>query len=199
MFALAATWGLRLASYLWVRNVGHGEDHRYQAMRRKHGERFGWISLRTVFGVQGAVMLVVAFPLVVAQSSAAPLGASDAIACVVWLCGLGFEAIGDLQLRRFKSDPANAGAVMDRGLWAWTRHPNYFGDFVVWWGHWGLAIAAGWPWFALAAIGPALMSFMLMRVSGVPMLEYSLRRNRPGYAEYAERTPAFFPRPPRAG
>ena len=113
----------------------------------------------------------------------------------VFAVGLAFEAIGDWQLARFKSDPANAGRVMDRGLWAWTRHPNYFGDFLVWWGI--FLVAAPTPWGLASAIGPAAMSFLLMRVSGVPILERRLHRHRPGYADYAARTAAFFPRPPR--
>jgi steroid 5-alpha reductase family enzyme len=114
----------------------------------------------------------------------------------LWLVGLWFESVGDWQLARFKADPRNAGRIMDRGLWAWTRHPNYFGDFAVWWGHFGLALALGVPWWTI--VSPIVMSVLLMKISGVPLLEASLRARRPGYAEYVRRTSAFFPRPPRA-
>jgi len=197
--ALTVAWGLRLAAYLFVRNRGEGEDSRYQSMRRRHGDRFAIVSLRTVFAFQGIMMLVVALPIVVAQStSGAPLGALDALGAAIWACGLAFEAIGDIQLARFKGNPRNAGQVMDQGLWAWTRHPNYFGDFLVWWGIGLTAASAALPWPLVAALGPALMSFLLLRVSGVALLERRMKRTRPGYAEYAARTPAFFPRPPRS-
>jgi len=145
------------------------------------------------------MMLVVALPVAVAQSTTGiPLGSLDALGAALWACGLAFEAIGDIQLARFKADPRNAGQVMDRGLWAWTRHPNYFGDFLVWWGIGLTAASAALPWPLVAALGPALMSFLLLRVSGVALLERRMKRTRPGYAEYAARTPAFFPRPPRS-
>lgn len=195
---LTVLWGVRLGAYLFRRNVGHGEDARYQAMRRHHGERFAWVSLRSVFGLQGLAMLIVSLPVIVGQSvpTTAPLGLIEWLGCAVWACGLGFESIGDAQLARFKADPSNEGAVMDRGLWAWTRHPNYFGDFLVWWGLFLIVLPV--PGGVLTAIGPAAMSFLLMRVSGVPLLERRMKRSRPGYAEYAARTPAFFPRPPRS-
>jgi steroid 5-alpha reductase family enzyme len=201
--ALVATmtllWGLRLAAHLFVRNRGEGEDGRYQAMRRRHGDRFGIVSLRTVFAFQGVLMLVVALPVVVAQSTiGSPIGALDVAGIALFACGLAFEAIGDVQLTRFKADPANAGLVMDRGLWAWTRHPNYFGDFLVWWAIFATAAGSALPWPLVAAVGPAVMAFLLMRVSGVPILERRMQRSRPGYAEYAKRTSSFFPRPPRS-
>ena len=120
------------------------------------------------------------------------------IGIAIWACGLSFEAIGDLQLTRFKANSANAGRIMDRGLWAWTRHPNYFGDFLVWWGLFAITLGSAGPWPLIAALGPALMSFLLLRLSGVPLLERRMRRSRPGYAEYVNRTSEFFPRPPRS-
>lgn len=194
-FVLVAVWGVRLAAYLAWRNHGQGEDYRYAAMRRHHGERFARVSLGTVFGLQAILMWVVSLPAQAAiAAGAAPLGWLDAIAAVVWATGLFFESVGDAQLARFKADPANRGRVMDRGLWAWTRHPNYFGDFCVWWGIGLLGLAAG-AWWSL--VGPALMSVLLLRVSGVALLEKGLRKTRPGYAAYIAATPAFFPRPPR--
>ncbi len=197
--ALACTtlWGTRLGAYLFWRNAGHGEDKRYAAMRRRDPNGFPRRSLFTVFGLQGVLMWIVSWPVqaVLIAPGAAPLGPIDAIGLLVFGVGLAFEAIGDAQLARFKADPAQAGQVMDRGLWAWTRHPNYFGDFLVWWGLGAFALAAGHPW---ALIGPVVMSVLLRRVSGVPMLERGLSRTRPGYAEYVQRTAAFFPRPPRS-
>jgi steroid 5-alpha reductase family enzyme len=193
---LVSLWGLRLGLYLFWRNHGAGEDYRYQAMRRRHGERFRWVSLATVFGLQGALAWIVSLPVqVVHVASGGPLGPLDLAGALLFAVGLAFEAIGDWQLARFKADPANRGQVMDRGLWRYTRHPNYFGDALVWWGLFAIALAtpAG-PW---TLPGPLLMSFLLLRVSGVPLLERGLRKRRPGYAEYAARTSAFFPWPPR--
>lgn len=193
---LTGLWGLRLGGYLLWRNWGAGEDPRYRAMRRRHGSRFAFVSLATVFALQGVLMWLVSLPVQVVQASgAAPPGVLDAVGVLLFATGLAFEAIGDLQLARFKADPANAGRVMDRGLWAWTRHPNYFGDCLVWWGLFAIALAtpAG-PWTLLS---PVLMTFLLLRVSGVALLERSIAKRRPEYRDYMARTPAFVPRPPR--
>jgi steroid 5-alpha reductase family enzyme len=197
VLALTAIWGLRLGGYLAWRNHGQPEDRRYQAMRRRHGERFAWVSLYSVFALQGAVMWVVSLPVQLVMAAPAPAAWTpfDFAGVVVWSVGMVFEAIGDWQLARFKADPTSSGQVMDRGLWRYTRHPNYFGDFCVWWGLWLVACAAPGGWWTAA--GPAVMSFFLMKVSGVPMLERDLVRRRPGYADYVRRTSAFFPRPPR--
>jgi steroid 5-alpha reductase family enzyme len=194
--ALVSAWGLRLAVYLFLRNAGKGEDFRYRRMRARHGPRFWLISLFTVFLLQGALMFAVSLP-VQAANVAGPgyFTWLDGLGAAVWLAGLLFEAVGDWQLARFKADPANAGRVMDRGLWAWTRHPNYFGDSLVWWGI--FLVAASNPVHLWAVAGPLLMTFLLVRVSGVALLERSLVRRRPGYDEYIARTSAFIPRPPR--
>jgi steroid 5-alpha reductase family enzyme len=196
VLALVAIWGLRLGWHIHRRNRGHGEDPRYAAMRARHGERFAWVSLFTVFLLQGALLLVVALPLVAAATAPTPpaLGALDAAAVAVWLVGFLFEAVGDAQLARFKADPANRGLVMDRGLWRYTRHPNYFGDALLWWGLFLFAAAVGSWW---TAAGPALMTWLLLRVSGVALLEMGLAASRPGYADYVARTSAFLPWPPR--
>jgi steroid 5-alpha reductase family enzyme len=195
--ALAFLWGARLGLYLFWRNHGRGEDPRYGAMRARHGEKFARVSLVTVFGLQALLMWFISLPLQVAQVSPVPAGLTplDLIGAVLWAVGIFFEAAGDWQLARFKADPANGGRVMDRGLWRYTRHPNYFGDFLVWWGFFLIACATpiGWRMFP----SPLLMSYFLMRVSGVPLLERSLSRRKPAYREYVERTSAFFPRPPR--
>lgn len=194
---LTSVWGLRLGAYLFWRNAGHGEDPRYQAMRRHHGERFPWVSLGTVFALQGVLQWFVALPVLVAQARGAPgeLGELARVGTLFFCVGFAFETVGDWQLARFKADPANRGAVMDRGLWRYTRHPNYFGDFCVWWGLFFVCLESSGAVYTLAS--PLLMSFLLLRVSGVPMLERSIAKRRPGYAEYQRRTNAFFPSPPR--
>lgn len=194
---LASAWGLRLSGYLLKRNAGKGEDYRYRAMRKRWGRRFPLISLVTVFGLQGVLMWVISMPLQVAQLSGMPDGVTvlDYAGAAVWLVGFGFESIGDWQLARFKGDPANAGKVMDRGLWRYTRHPNYFGDAVLWWGM--FLVAASRPENLLVVFAPVVMTVLLTRVSGVPLLEASLKRRREGYEEYVRRTSGFIPLPPK--
>ncbi len=192
--ALTTVWGLRLAGYLAWRNLGKGEDFRYQAMRDKHQSNFWWVSLLTVFGLQGVVMWIVSFPIQSSTQATNPLGLLDLGGVLLWCIGLAFEAIGDLQLAIFKSDSKHQGQVLDRGLWRYTRHPNYFGDFLVWWGLFLLA-AGGGGWWTI--VSPLLMSLLLMKVSGVTLLEKTLVKSRPGYQEYADRTNAFFPGPPK--
>ncbi len=196
--ALVAVWGVRLGVHIWTRNAGHGEDPRYRAMRAQHGARFWWVSLFTVFWLQAALLWVVSLPVQFVQlwPAQASWGWLDWVAALVWAVGFSFQTIGDAQLRAFKADPANRGKVLDRGLWRYTRHPNYFGDFLVWWGFYLFALAAGGSgWWT--ALGPLVMSVLLMRVSGVTLLEKGLHKSRPGYAEYVQRTSAFFPRPPK--
>jgi steroid 5-alpha reductase family enzyme len=196
LVALTAIWGLRLSIYLFRRNRGHGEDFRYAAMRARNPRRFVWASLVTVFGLQGVLMLIVSLPVQMGQVPAGPgLGPLAILGTAVWACGIAFEAIGDRQLARFRADHANRGRVLDTGLWRYTRHPNYFGDFLVWWGLWLIAAETGWG--VLTIPGPILMSILLMRVSGVALLERDIAARRPGYADYVRRTSAFFPRPPR--
>ena len=193
---LATIWGLRLGVHLAIRNIGKSEDPRYQAMRRRRGENFWIISLVTVYAVQGVVMWVVSLPLQIGISQ--PNRDATAlliIGTLVFVVGFVFESVGDWQLASFKADPANASAVMDRGLWRFTRHPNYFGDAVLWWGI-GL-VAASTPIGIVGFLGPALITFFLVRISGVPMLERSLTKSRPGYSEYIRRTSPFFPRRPK--
>jgi len=192
---LVTVWGLRLAGYLFWRNHGKGEDFRYRAMRKRWGPRFGLISLFTVFALQGTLMWVVSLSVQLAQTRDTRIGVRAYLGVAVWLVGLVFETAGDLQLARFKADPASAGKVMDRGLWRYTRHPNYFGDACVWW---GLAlIAAETGAGAWGLIGAAVMTALLLKVSGVALLEKSLVKRREGYREYIARTSSFFPLPPR--
>jgi steroid 5-alpha reductase family enzyme len=196
LVGMTTLWGLRLAGYLFWRNHGAGEDYRYRAMRKRYGDRFWLVSLGTVFLFQGLMMFVVSLPVQLGQVDDSPdLGVIAGIGVVVWLVGLAFEVTGDAQLARFKADPANAGTVMDRGLWRYTRHPNYFGDACVWWGI-GL-VAAETGSAAWTLVGPLLMTVLLRRVSGVTLLEKSLVKRRAGYVEYVARTSPFFPRKPR--
>ncbi len=194
--AMVTVWGLRLAGYLFWRNHGRGEDFRYRAMRKRWGPRFWLISLVTVFVLQGVLMWVVSLPVQLGQADATPgLGPLAVVGVLVYLIGLCFEVVGDAQLARFQADPANAGKVMDQGLWRYTRHPNYFGDACVWW---GIAIvAAETGTGAWGLIGAVVMTVLLRRVSGVTLLERSLTKRRAGYADYVARTSPFVPRPPR--
>lgn len=196
LVAMATIWGLRLTIYLWWRNHGKGEDFRYRAMRKRRGGRFWLISLVSVFAVQGVLMWIVSLPVQLGQVPPRPgIGVLAVVGLVIWAIGLFFEAVGDWQLARFKADPANAGAVMDRGLWRYTRHPNYFGDACVWWGIGLVAAESGVGAWGL--VGSLVMTVLVRRVSGVTLLEKSLVKRRPGYADYVRRTSPFFPRPPR--
>ena len=195
IMALVALWALRLAIYIGARNWGEPEDRRYQAIRRRNDPGFTFKSLYLVFVLQAALAAIVSLPLLGAIAGQAPLSLLDALGVVVFAVGLFFEAAGDWQLSRFKAEPANKGKVMDRGLWGLTRHPNYFGDFCVWWGFYLLALSAG-AWWTIC--GPLLISFLLLKVSGVRLLEKDIGQRRPGYAEYIRRTNAFFPGPKRA-
>ena len=194
VLALVAVWALRLSVYITARNWGHGEDRRYQAIRARNDPGFTFKSLYLVFLFQALLAWVISLPLLGAILGVRPLGWLDYAGVALWVVGMVFEAGGDWQLARFKADPANRGKVMDRGLWRYTRHPNYFGDFCVWWGFYLIAASAG-AWWTLP--GPLLMSVLLMRVSGVTLLEKDIGERRPAYADYVRRTNAFFPGPPR--
>jgi len=196
VLALVSLWGLRLSLHITVRNLGEPEDYRYQAMRRYWGATFPVASLVTVFGLQAVLAWIVSLPVQAAIAATTPreFTVLDGLGLAVWTAGFLFESIGDWQLASFKADPRNQGQLMDRGLWRYTRHPNYFGDAVQWWGLWLFAAATGAWW---TAIGPAVMTFLLVRVSGVAMLERRLRRSRPEYEDYCRRTSAFLPMPPR--
>lgn len=196
LVGMVTIWGLRLSIYLAWRKHGEPEDYRYQAMRRHWGDRFAIVSLLTVFGLQGILMWIVSLPAQLGQVRDSPdLGVLAYVGVAVWLLGFAFETIGDAQLARFKADPASKGQVMDRGLWRYTRHPNYFGDACVWWGI--ALVAAETGLGAIGIVGAVVMTVLLVRVSGVPLLEKSMAKRRPGYADYVARTSSFIPRPPR--
>jgi steroid 5-alpha reductase family enzyme len=192
---LVTIWGLRLSLHILRRNWGKPEDFRYQVWRKEAGTRWWWLSFFRVFLLQGILMWIISAPLLAAQRGAKPahLILFDFLGVIVWGIGFFFEAVGDLQLARFKADPANKGKVMDRGVWRYTRHPNYFGDSAQWWGYYLIAAFAG-GWWTL--FSPILMTLFLLRVSGVALLEKTLEK-RPGYQEYIRKTSAFIPWFPR--
>lgn len=191
---LTAIWGVRLGVHIFVRNQGKDEDPRYQDIlkRAKGNPR---LRMYRVYLIQAALMWVVSLPVQVAQHLDAPLGVLDYLGVLLWAVGFTFEAVGDWQLSKFRADPANRGQVMDRGLWRYTRHPNYFGDAVVWWGLF-LFAPHSWP-TALTVIGPVIMTWLLAKGAGKPLLEKDIVARRPGYAEYVRRTSGFIPMPPR--
>jgi len=193
--ALVTIWGLRLAVHIGLRNWGKPEDFRYATWRTESGANWWWLSLFKVFLLQGIIMWILATPLIAAQTSGFPaiLTPLDYMGTVLWSIGFLFETIGDLQLTLFKADPSNRGRILTRGLWKYTRHPNYFGEALLWWGYYLITLAAGYPW---TIFSPILMSCLLINVSGVPMLERSMK-SKPGYEEYMEKTSAFFPWFPR--
>lgn len=190
VLVLATIWAVRLAAHLARRNLGHGEDKRYAAMRAAGGARWPLRSLFAVFWLQAGILWLVSMPIYGALAGAAPFGWIDALGVAAWMIGFAFEVVGDAQLTRFKADPANAGRVLRSGLWARTRHPNYFGEAVMGWGLWLCALAAGAWWTAFA---PALMTFLLLRISGVALLERALLAEKPEYAAYVREVPAFWP------
>jgi steroid 5-alpha reductase family enzyme len=191
---LAALWAARLSIYITARSIGKGEDARYQAIRARNEPHFQWKSLYLVFWLQALLAWIISLPLLGAFASNQPVGWLDYAGILLWTTGMLFEAGGDWQLARFKRNPANAGAVMNRGFWRYTRHPNYFGEFCVWWGFFLIALSAGAWW---SAPGALLISFLLLRVSGVTLLEKDIGNRRPQYADYVLKTNAFFPGPPR--
>jgi steroid 5-alpha reductase family enzyme len=187
-------WALRLSAHLTARNWGQPEDRRYQALRATYAPGFAWKSLIIVFGLQALLAWVISLPLAAAIHSPRSLTLLDGAGASVVLLGLGLEALADRELARFKADPANHGQVLDRGLWRYSRHPNYFGEACVWWGFWLIALAAGAWWSVFA---PLLMTFLLLRVSGVVLLERDIAERRPAYRDYVARTSAFVPWFPR--
>jgi steroid 5-alpha reductase family enzyme len=192
---LTVVWGVRLAVHIGLRNRGRSEDPRYVAIRSQGGGRHPYLHLaRAVYGIQALVLYLVSLPVQIGQYAGGTPAWLLVLGAAVWLLGFGFESVGDFQLRRFASDPANRGRVLDTGLWRYTRHPNYFGDSVVWW---GLYLLACGSWAGAAMLpAPLLMTYVLARGTGKPLTEKNLA-DRPGYAEYIRRTSGFLPLPPR--
>jgi steroid 5-alpha reductase family enzyme len=190
---LVNLWAVRLAAHIFARH--DGEDHRYAAMRHKFGARWWWWSLVQVFLLQAILMWFIAAPLVaVMLSSRAPMGVLDYLGVGIAAAGFLFEALADVQLARFRLDPRNKGKVMDRGLWRWSRHPNYFGESVMWWGFFLLGFSAAGAWWLI--LSPLVVT-LLLQVSGVTLMEDKIEDRRPAYADYKRRVSAFVPWPPK--
>ena len=191
--ALVTIWGLRLSVYLSVRNWGKGEDPRYGGWREKSGPNFWIVSLFKVFILQAIFLWVISLVLQVGQLSAKPAQFTylDVIGVVVWVFGFSFESVGDWQLARFKSNPSNRNRVMNTGLWAYTRHPNYFGEFLVWWGLYLVTLATPGNWWTI--LSPLIVTAVLLKMTGIPLTEKSLIERRPGYEDYIRHTSAFIP------
>jgi steroid 5-alpha reductase family enzyme len=196
-FALVTIWAMRLGSHVlqrW-RKLGH-EDYRYTEIRRKRGGNFALTSLFWIFWLQALLLWIISWPLQAAFLPGHPFNALDAIGTALAVVGITVEAVADTQLTRFRADPRNAQKVLDSGLWAWSRHPNYFGDFVLWWGFYLLGIAAGGPWWIV--LGPVVMSALLIHYSGAGLMEDTIGQRRPGYDDYVRRTSIFILWPPAA-
>jgi len=193
MMLLVTLWGLRLSVYLTYRNYGKGEDYRYQEFRRSYGpKRYWWFSFFQVFLLQGGLMMIISLPLlgIALKTDSNALNFLDYLAILIWIIGFIFESVGDYQLSSFKRHPENKGKLLTTGLWRYTRHPNYFGDSAVWWGFGLLAIASGAYWYSL---GSLIMTYLIIKISGVALLEKSLSEVKPGYEHYIQTTSTFFP------
>ena len=193
LFVLVLIWSFRLSGYLFFRNYGKGEDFRYLEFRRHFGaKRYWWFSFFQVFLLQGALVMLVSLPLlgVNLNTKSNELNVLDYLAILVWIIGFFFESVGDYQLTKFKGNPNNKGKVLDTGLWRYTRHPNYFGDAAVWWSFGMFSIASGAYWHT---IGSLIMTFLIIKISGVSLLEKSLNDAKPQYKDYISRTSAFIP------
>lgn len=193
VYVLVSIWGLRLSIYLLIRNYGKGEDFRYQEFRRQYGpNRYWWFSLFQVFLLQGALIMFVSLPILGVRTHTITneLNAIDYFAVLVWIVGFLFESIGDYQLARFKKDATNKGKVLNTGLWRYTRHPNYFGDAAVWWSFGLFSLSSGAYWHI---VGSILMTYLIIKISGVSLLETSLNKAKPKYKEYIAKTNAFLP------
>ncbi len=197
LLAVTVAWGGRLAAHVAARARGAGEDPRYRDLLSKAPGSRNRYALRAVYLPQLLILLAACLPVPAGMAQRSPAGAVTAAGAAVWLLGFGFEAVGDWQLRRFRADPANRGRIMDRGLWRYTRHPNYFGDACMWWGLFLVSYAQ--PVQLATAVSPVLMTLILTRGTGQRLTEQRMARSRPGYAEYAARTSGFIPAPPRRG
>jgi len=191
---LLSAWALRLSIYIALRSRGKPEDKRYQAIRARNEPGYTWKSLYLVFGLQAVLSWVIALPLLVGLGSREALGLLDLAGVLLWIVGFGFEAIGDWQLARFQADAGKRDTVLDTGLWRYTRHPNYFGEATLWWGFYLIAAAGGGWWTVFA---PLLMTLLLLKVSGVALLERDIAERRPAYRLYVQTTNAFIPGPPK--
>ncbi len=193
--SLVSVWGLRLAWHIHTRNKGRTEDYRYLAWRKEWGRWFYMRSYVQVYLLQGALLLLIVLPVLVINNHFGPvLGGLDMIGLAIWCFGFYFESVGDAQLARFIQNPVNKGSILQRGLWAYTRHPNYFGEVTQWWGIWLMTLSVPGAWWSV--VGPLTITFLIVKVSGIPMLEKKMAEN-PAYAEYAKGVSMFIPLPPK--
>lgn len=196
ILVLLVLWAVRLSGHIIVRNWGEPEDRRYRDIREKYEPHFALKSLGMIFWFQAGLAWLISMPLWPALTVPVESGGVDLLAVIVWIAGMSFESVGDWQLSRFKRDPANRGKVMDRGLWRYTRHPNYFGEGLIWWSFYLFAVQSG-AWWTI--VGPLLLTYLLLKFSGVTLMEQTIVERRPAYREYMARTNAFLPGPPRRG
>ncbi len=194
ILVLVGAWALRLSTYITVRNHGHTEDFRYQEIRANNEPGFRYKSFYIIFVFQAFLAWMICLPLLVAISGQTAIGILDYAGIALWSTGMFFESVGDWQLARFRAKPENTGKVLSTGLWRYSRHPNYFGNFLIWWGFYLVALSAGGWW---TIISPLLMTLLLLKVSGVALLEKNISKRRPEYLRYIESTNAFFPGPSR--
>ena len=202
LLAMTAAWGFRLGIYLFRRWRAEGEDKRYERMLREDREkgRFAVAALTKIWLGQAFLLFLVSSPAqlgILSSEAPAPLAGIAWAGIALYLVGITFEWLGDWQLARFKADPANKGEVMDKGLWRYTRHPNYFGDACAWWGIWLVAASVSWEIAAWTVVGPLFLTFTLVKWSGAALLEKGMKHTRPGYEDYKRRTSAFIPMPPK--
>ncbi len=198
LLMMVGVWAVRLWSHLLIRAHGAPEDPRYKAFRKRFGpERYWWVSFFQVFVLQGALAMVVSTTLQVSGAAAAPdvLTWADGLGGLVFAVGFGIEVVADWQLQTHRNDPGRKGTVLDTGLWGWSRHPNYFGEALLWWGLWICSLDTPWGWATV--VSPVVMTWLLVRVSGVAMMDAHMRKTRPAYAAYVDRVPGFFPRRPQ--
>ena len=196
LLELVTLWALRLSIFLAVRNHGEPEDRRYQEIRANNEPHFGLKSVYIIFGLQAVLAWIIAMPLLLVSTVESETGWLEIVAATIWLIGFVFETTADKQLHRFKSDPGNKGKVLDTGLWAYSRHPNYFGEFLIWWSYFLFALSAGGWW---TVFSPLLMTVLLLKVSGVSLMEKDITKHRENYREYIQSTNAFFPGKPKRG
>ncbi|MBT8438872.1 MAG: DUF1295 domain-containing protein [Gammaproteobacteria bacterium] len=194
LLVLITVWALRLSIFLAIRNWGEAEDRRYRDIRANNEPHFNLKSLYIIFGLQAVLAWIISAPLLYALSTESTIGVIEKFAAGLWLTGFVFESIADQQLYRFKSNPDNRGKVMDSGLWAYSRHPNYFGEFLIWWSFFLFALSSGGWWTVFA---PLIMTILLLKVSGVSLMEKDISERRAGYREYIQSTNAFFPGKPK--
>ena len=193
ILTLVCIWGFRLSIYLAIRNIGKGEDFRYQEFRQNYGsKRYWWFSYFQTFLLQGILIMIISLPLlgINYNNSNGNLEILDYLGIIIWIIGFTFETVGDFQLSNFKRDPKNKGKILHTGLWKYTRHPNYFGDSAVWWAYGIFSIAAGSYW---QAIGAVIMTLLILKISGVSLLEKTLKETKPQYKEYIQKTSSFIP------